>query len=187
MLGEDANESALRELAASDALASFRLLHFATHALVDPDDAEASTLVLSQASLPDALGTLESGADIIDGLVSAREIIEGWRLDADLVTLSACNSARGRRVQGEGFVGFATAFLRAGARSTLASLWSVPDRATSRFMRAFHGAWAGEGRSRALAVRTARTELRRSLDADGRRAYEHPYYWASFVLLGDPR
>lgn len=187
LLGPDASESTLDELARSDRLRAFRLLHFATHALVDSDDADAAALVLAQTDLPDAVTTLESRERVVDGVVTAREVVDTWRLDADLVTLSACNSARGRRIQGEGFVGFATAFLRAGARSTLASLWGVPDRATGLFMVAFHRAWVESGMTRADAVRAARTELRVARDPDGRRAHEHPYYWSSFVLLGDRR
>ena len=112
---------------------------------------------------------------------------DGWQLDADLVVLSACNSALGREVVGEGLVGFAHAFLRTGARSVLVSQWSVPDRATLEFMTAFYGAWQGEKLSRADALAQARRQLRDYRDADGRRPYVHPYYWAPFVLVGDER
>jgi len=177
----------LAELAHSDALRGFRVLHFATHALADAEDADASTLVLSQVDLPDALAVLESGDRLLDGLVTSAEIVDEWNLDADLVTLSTCNSALGREVGGEGFVGFAHAFLRAGARSTLVSLWSVPDRATSEFMAVFYREWRQNGRARADALAAAKAALRTWQDADGRRVYDHPYYWAPFILFGDAR
>jgi len=187
LLGADADEAALADLAAADALRGFRVLHFATHALVDAADADASSLVLSQTGLPDPLRVLAEGGRVQDGLVSAGEIVADWRLDADLVVLSACNSALGRSVTGEGLVGLAHAFLRVGARSVLVSQWSVPDRATQLFMTAFYRAWRADGLSRAAALARARRVLRDHRDADGRRPYGHPYFWAPFVLVGDGR
>lgn len=187
LLGAEADEAALADLAAADALRDFRVLHFATHALVDAADADASSLVLSQTGLPDPLSVLADGGRVQDGLVTAGEILADWRLDADLVVLSACNSALGRNVTGEGLVGLAHAFLRVGARAVLVSQWSVPDRATQVFMTAYYRAWRAEGLPRAHALARARRELRDHRDADGRRPYGHPYYWAPFVLVGDDR
>ncbi|HPF34293.1 MAG TPA: CHAT domain-containing protein [Candidatus Krumholzibacteria bacterium] len=187
LLGDAASESALADLAAADALRDFRVLHFATHALTDPEDADASALVLSRTDLPDPLRLLADGGRVTDGLVTAGEIAADWRLDADLVTLSACNSALGRAVEGEGLVGLAHALLRVGARGVLVSQWSVPDRATQIFMDAFYDAWRSAGRPRAEALAAARRALRDHVDADGRRPYGHPYFWAPFVLVGDER
>jgi len=187
LLGTEASERKLQTMAAEERLRGFRVLHFATHALVDVEDADASALVLSQDDLPAALSLLESGERIVDGIVTSREIIESWRLDADLVVLSACNSALGRAIVGEGLVGFAHAFLRVGARSTLASQWSVPDRATLEFMTTFYRLWRGDGLPRAEAVAAASRSLRENVDERGRLPYEHPYYWAPFVLVGDDR
>lgn len=186
LLGRDASEERLLNLARSGALADFDVLHFATHALVDAEDAFASTLVLSQTAPEADLATLESGERVRDGLLSTAEILAEWKLDARLVTLSACNSALGRKVSGEGYVGFAHTFLRAGARSTLVTLWNVPDLATSEFMAAFYSEWQG-GASRVEALRRAQAHLRDYEDGDGRRPYQHPYYWAPFVVIGDPR
>ncbi len=187
LLGGDASEPNLSTMAAENKLKNFKVLHFATHALVDGEDADASALVFSQTDLPDPLETLASGEKIYDGLVTTREIREGWRLDADLVTLSACNSALGQTVTGEGLVGFAHAFLGSGARSTLVSQWSVPDLATMLFMNAFYEAWRNQQMSRVQALAFAQTTLRSHQSADGRLPYKHPYYWAPFVLVGDDR
>ncbi|MEZ5063813.1 MAG: CHAT domain-containing tetratricopeptide repeat protein [bacterium] len=187
LVGDAASEDRLVSLAAGDSLRAYRALHFAAHALVDADDAEASTLVLAQTGLPAPLDVLSSGARLTDGLVTAGEIESDWRLDADLVTLSACDSALGREVVGEGYVGFAHAFLGAGSRAVLATLWSVPDRATGELMASFYRRWRNDGASRVAALASAQSELRATVDASGRRPFEHPYYWASFVLIGDPR
>ncbi len=187
LLGGNASEAALVDLAEAGGLSDYRVLHFATHALVNADDADASALVLSQTGLPDPLSVLASGDRVLDGLVTSGEIAESWELDADLVVLSACNSALGRTVAGEGLVGFAHAFLRTGARSVLVSQWSVPDRATLEFMTAFYRHWHRDGDSRAAALAKARNDLRQFRDAHGRRPYGHPYYWAPFVLVGDDR
>ncbi len=187
LLGSEASEDALVALAQTDQLKQFEVLHFATHALVDAEDADASALVLSQFELPAALDVLESGDRLLDGLVTSREIASEWSLDAELVTLSACNSALGRAVTGEGHVGFAYAFLQAGARSVLVSQWSVPDQATALFMGRFYRAWHHEGLTRAAALAAAQAALRDHRDGDGRRLYDHPYYWAPFVLVGDDR
>lgn len=187
LLGAEASEDAVARLAESDDLDHYRVLHFATHALVDAEDADASALVLSRVKSPAPTVLLASGETIRDGLVTSGEIARDWRLDADLVVLSACNSALGREVVGEGLVGFAHAFLRTGARSVLVSQWSVPDRATLEFMTVFYGAWRGEGLSRAESLAQARHRLRDFRDPDGRRPYRHPYYWAPFVLVGDER
>lgn len=187
LVGRSASEARLAEMAETDALRGFSVLHFATHALVDADDSDASTLVLSQLDLPDPVQQLGGSGPLTDGLITSREVVSGWRLDADLVTLSACNSALGRSITGEGHVGFAYAFLRAGARSTLVSQWSVPDRATAEFMETFYTAWREDGHSRADALALAQHTLRSSLDSAGRRVHDHPYYWAPFVLFGDER
>ena len=107
-------------------------------------------------------------------------VIRGLRLTAELVTLSACETAVGRRVRGEGVVGLSHAFLSAGARSALVTLWPVTDRSTSLFMtdvyRELHG-----GRGAAEALYRVRS---RWIAADS--ATSHPAYWAPFILVGDP-
>jgi CHAT domain-containing protein len=195
LLGKDASEAALFDLARRGELARFRALHFATHAFVDDDRPEASALMLAAVASKPPGG--ENVADQgFDGVVTAQEILREWTLNADLVTLSACETALGRSVAGEGYVGFADAFLQAGARSLLVSLWKVEDRSTALLMRRFYELWTGRGedarghrigRSKAEALREAKRWLREQTDSSGSRPYAQPYSWAGFVLLGDPR
>lgn len=192
---EQASEQSLWTLADEQALSRYRVLHFATHALVDAEDPERSALLLSQIGLPDPLAAATEGTRAFDGLVTAGEIAGEWRLDADLVTLSACATALGRESGGDGYLGLTQAFLQAGARSLLVSLWDVDDRATAIFMDAFYESWAGQSgswlgrrRGRQQTVAGALLEARRTLrewkDSTGRRPYAHPYYWAAFVVVG---
>lgn len=156
------------------------LIHFATHGLVDHHLPLESALALSQASAG------ESG----NGLLHAWEIIESMRLDADLVTLSACESALGETISGEGILGLTRAFQYAGARSVMASLWSVTDRSTAALMaRIYTNLKAGMEKD--VALRAAQLALlnepvtppgsSESIDASA------PYSWAAFQLYGDYR
>jgi CHAT domain-containing protein len=181
LVGEAATERALRALD----LGAFDVLHFATHALVDDERPERSALVLSQLDLPDALSAALADGRIDDGLWTGDDIVRGQRLDAELVALSACDTALGRAVPGEGYIGLADAFLQAGARAVVASLWSVDDRASALFMRSFYAAWRA-GASRAEAMRAARAALR-AHTAGRQHPYAHPGTWAAFVLIGDGR
>jgi CHAT domain-containing protein/Tfp pilus assembly protein PilF len=196
LLGADASEQALVGLAGSGALARFGTIHMATHALVDDEQPERSALVLSQVGLPDPLEAAIAGERIYDGLLTAKEIVREWRMNADLVTLSACETGLGKEIVGEGYIGFAHAFLQAGTRSLLVSLWKVEDRATSLLMRRFYenragayqddrGGGAGEPMTKAAALQEAKRWLRAYTDQEGRRPYDHPYYWSAFILIGE--
>jgi len=196
-LGAEATEQLLTRLSESGELASFRVLHVATHALIDDEEPLRSALVLSQSDLPDPLEAAITGSRIYDGLVTAQEVLREWRLDADVVTLSACETGLGREVGGEGYIGLAHAFLQAGARSLLVSLWKVEDRATSLLMRRFYENWLGPdsggergsetgAMTKADALQEARRWLRDYVDDYGNRPYDHPYYWSAFILIGDP-
>ena len=123
-----------------------------------------------------------------------RKIIESWKLEADLVTLSACQTALGKNIFGEGVVGLSYPFLQAGARSLLISLWKVDDQATALLMEQFYKNWLHRGHgsseasvSKAHALHEAKRWLRDYEDESGDRPFTHPYYWSAFVLLGDPR
>ncbi len=131
LVGPRASEEEIIRLATTGELKSFRIFHLATHALVDDEQPDRSALILSLVNLPDPLEASMKGERIYDGLVTAKEIVREWELDADLVVLSACNTGLGKVVGGEGYVGFSHAFLQAGARSLIVSLWKVDDRATS--------------------------------------------------------
>jgi CHAT domain-containing protein/Tfp pilus assembly protein PilF len=196
LIGSEAAEQSLVKLAESARMSEFGTIHVATHALVDDERPERSALIMSQVNLPDPLEAAMAGARICDGLVTAKEILREWTLSADIVTLSACETGLGRKVAGEGYVGFAQAFLQAGARSVLVSLWKVDDTATSLLMRRFYenrlgryddprGQGAGEAMSKARALQEAKRWLREYTDEYGNRPYEHPYFWSAFILIGD--
>jgi CHAT domain-containing protein len=152
-------------------LADFRYIHFATHGLVDSRYPGLSALVLSQFD--------EHGAGQ-DGYLRLDDIYN-LRLDADLVVLSACDTALGREVRGEGLIGLTQGFMAAGARSLVASLWQVPDRATAELMARFYGHLLNDGLRPAEALRRAQ------LWAASEPRYRDPYFWGGFVLVGDWR
>src|SRR5262249_53842020 len=126
-----------------------RLLHFACHGLIDERFPLNSALALTVPERPAA------GQD--NGLLQAWEIFESVRLDADLVTLSACDTALGREMGGEGLIGLTRAFQYAGARSVLATLWSVADVSTADFMKRFYG-YLRQGRTKDEALRAAQLD-----------------------------
>lgn len=159
------------EARAKAAMRDARIIHFATHALLDDANPMYSRLALA------------NGADDgDDGWLESWEVAR-LDLDADMVVLSACETARGRIGGGEGVAGMAWSFFLAGARSTVATQWKVASDTTSRLMIAFHRALrapAGDGSFRkAAALRDAQLRFIRD-DAVG-----HPFFWAGFVLLGD--
>jgi CHAT domain-containing protein len=148
------------------------ILHFAVHALLDTRLPLRSALALTP---PD---TATEGRE--DGLLEASEIIDEVRTDADLVTLSACNTALGQEMGAEGLVGLTRAFQCAGARSILAALWSIGDGPTASFMPRFYDHLrAGERKDEAL----RRTQVEWIRDPKRTR----PYFWAPFELIGDYR
>jgi len=150
-----------------------RLLHFACHGLLDERFPLSSALALSIPEQP------KEGQD--NGLLQAWEIFESMRLDADLVTLSACDSGLGKEMGGEGLIGLTRAFQYAGARSVLASLWSVSDVSTADLMQRFYSSLR-QGKSKDEALRAAQIDLLR-----GPEATSHPFHWAAFQLSGDWR
>jgi CHAT domain-containing protein/tetratricopeptide (TPR) repeat protein len=164
-----------------EAMADKAVLHFATHAIVSDDDPFSSFLALGP-----------SAAAPGDGLLTAGEVY-GLDLKADLVVLSACRSAGGR-ITGDGISAFARAFIYAGTASIAASLWDVADEPTSRLLPDFYRSWLA-GASKSSALRSAQLALLRDLRAGRVRVEtaagpvsipEHPVFWASFVLFGEP-
>jgi tetratricopeptide (TPR) repeat protein len=232
LLGADASESELDRLAASGELAKFGFIHLATHGVIDEEIPTRSAVILTQTGLPDPLQQALSNKPVFDGRLSVREIQHDWELKAELVTLSACETALGRAAGGEGFVGFSQALLMSGARSVCLSLWKVDDTATALLMQRFYANLLGRrsGLSapmpKAEALREAKNWLRelrrpqvlaaaadlsagvergkgasaRQSSARGEtrplllqsqggaddRPYAAPYFWAAFVLVGDP-
>jgi CHAT domain-containing protein len=160
---------ATREAAVDPDLASFRFVHFATHGLINESRPELSGLVLS---LVDRDGRPR------DGFLTSIDTLN-LRLDAELVVLSGCRTALGKDVRGEGMIGLTRAFMYAGARGTLASLWPVDDAATAELMRAFYAGMLGPRR---LTPPAALREAQRHVRADAR--WSAPYYWGAFQLQG---
>ena len=153
-------------------LADYRILHFATHGLVDPAHPQLSGMVLS---LYDGKG------QPVDGFLDMNAIA-AMKLHADLVVLSACESGQGKLVGGEGLMSLARAFFNAGASSLVVSDWSVDDEATSELMKRFYQELLGKEHLRpAAALRSAQ----RSMMAESRWA--NPYYWAAFTFQGEWR
>ncbi|MEM1180848.1 MAG: CHAT domain-containing protein [Acidobacteriota bacterium] len=149
-------------------LGGFDLLHFGVHAIIEPSRPGASGLVLAM---------LDEEGRAREGLLSVREVYN-FDLNAQLVVLSACHSAGGDLVRGEGLVGLVSAFLYAGSRNVVASLWQVEDRATSILMTSFYRYLLEERMPPAEALRAAQLSLRRQPE------FSAPYFWAPFILVG---
>src|SRR5207237_9882818 len=138
LLAAEAREPALDRLAGSGELGRFGFIHLATHGVIDEGVPARSAVILTQTGLPDPLEQVLHHQPVFDGRLSVREIQRGWELKAELVTLSACETALGRDAGGEGFVGFTQALLLSGTRSVCLSLWKVDDTATSLLMQRFY-------------------------------------------------
>ena len=165
LIGASATESMLRSLD----LERFRYVHFATHGWLDAENPRHSGLKLTAAE-----------GEGSDDLLSLDEIL-GLRLGSEVVVLSACRSGLGELLVGEGLVGLTRAFLYAGSRTVVVSLWNVGDRSTADFMLAvYEGLRRGEGISAAL--RQAKLRFLASDRPDRRRILR----WAPFVLVGEP-
>jgi len=163
--------AASRETASSDRFARQTILHFATHGLINSAHPELSGLVLS---LVDSRGRPQ------DGFLRLHDIYN-LKLDAALVVLSACQTALGKDIRGEGLIGLTRGFMYAGAPRVVASLWAVEDRATAELMKRFYEGMLIRGLTASAALRDAQLALRRD------RRWSDPYYWGAFVLQGEWR
>jgi CHAT domain-containing protein len=155
LLRQEASEGNFRRAAGL-----FSRIHFATHGKFQAESPLDSGLYLAR----DAEH---------DGVLTVSELYS-MQLNADLVTLSACETGLGKVDNGDDVVGLARGFLYAGARSVVSSLWSVDDKATEELMRAFYANLAG----------TSRAEALRSAQLKARGQYPHPFHWAAFQLTG---
>ncbi|MCA1615782.1 MAG: CHAT domain-containing protein [Acidobacteria bacterium] len=161
---------ATRAAALNPELARYRVVHFATHGFFDEREPELSCVVFS---------LVDERGEGRDGYLRLRDIYN-LNLPVELVVLSACETGRGRDVRGEGLVGLTRGFMYAGAGGVVASLWKVDDEATAELMRHFYGGLLREDLSPAAALRAARIKVWRE------RRWSAPYYWAAFVLQGEP-
>jgi CHAT domain-containing protein len=162
---------ASRETATDGLLARYRMVHFATHGVLNTDYPSLSGLVLSLVD--------EEGAPR-EGFLRLHDIY-ALDLRADLVTLSACETALGREIRGEGLVGLARGFMYAGAARVVASLWQVQDRATKDTMKRFYEGMIERGLAPAAALREAQIAMSRQ------ERWAAAYYWAPFGLHGEWR
>ncbi|MEP7042800.1 MAG: CHAT domain-containing protein [Dokdonella sp.] len=163
--------AANRQAALAADWSNYAIVHFATHALLNPNHPELSGIVLS---LYDAQGKAE------DGFVRMNDIYN-LHMPAELVVLSVCDSALGRSLGGEGASSLARAFFYAGAHRVVASLWPVDDRASAALMQAFYRGLLERHEAPAQALAGAQREI----SSDPR--WQAPFYWAGFVLQGDWR
>jgi len=152
----------------------YGIVHFATHAVASDGQPFYSTMILAPDSAPGH-----------DGFLQAFEVLR-TPLQADLVVLSGCETAMGAEDLGQGLVGLVAAFQQAGARSVLATLWSV-DEATAEVMAGFYGAMA-QGASTPAALRKAKLEMlkQRLRMGNVEVSLAHPFFWAPFILVGPP-
>jgi CHAT domain-containing protein len=159
---KEANEQLLK----TKNLNGYKIIHLAAHTLIDDRNPGRSSIILS----------LNQNSEE-DGFLQMREIFN-LRMNADLVTLSACDTGLGQLIRGEGIVGLNRAFFFAGANAVLMSLWAVHDEASSQLMERFYY-HLKKGTSISNALRSAKIEM------IGSRNLSHPYYWAGFVISGD--
>jgi CHAT domain-containing protein/tetratricopeptide (TPR) repeat protein len=167
-LGFEANRAA----AMSDDLSKYRIIHFATHSFLDSMHPQLSGIALSM---------LDRQGKPQEGYLRAHEVFN-LRLGAELVVLSGCRTGLGKEVKGEGLYGMTRGFMYAGSKRVLVSLWDVQDLATARLMSDFYRGLLGPKRPHAAAA------LRAAQIATWRDArWQAPYYWAGFVLQGEPK
>lgn len=167
--GAEASEERLKAEASA-----YRILHLATHSVLNNSSPMYSQVVLSQAR--------PAGKE--DGFLEAWEIAQ-LNLDSDLVVLSACETARGRLSAGEGMIGLTWAFFVAGSAATLVSQWKVDEASTAELMLEFHRHLQSPAQpsskplTKAEALRNATLKMLQS------NQYRHPFYWAAFVMIGN--
>lgn len=163
-LGEEAREETVK----SESLKAYRYIHFATHGFIDESHPERSGILFSRTPNSSQDGVLQMG-----------EIMR-LKLNADLVTLSACSTGLGRLVNGEGVLGLTRAFFYSGARNVAVSLWNVNDSSTAELMEVFYQN-LNHGLVQSAALRQAKLALLHGKNV----TWSHPYFWAPFVLVGE--
>ncbi len=167
LLDFDAN----REMAFGAEVGGSRIIHFATHAIINNEHPELSGILLSM---------LDRDGHAQDGFLRAHDIFK-LRLSAELVVLSACRTALGKDFKGEGLVGLTRGFMYAGTPRVIGSLWATDDKASAELMVRFYRKLLKENLAPAAALRAAQTEMWRE------KRWQAPYFWAGFTLQGEWR
>ncbi len=160
---------ASRETAMSAQVAQYQILHLATHGFINSEHPELSGIVLTMVN--------RDGSEA-KGFLQLHDIYN-LKLSANLTVLSACDTALGKDIKGEGLIGLTRGFMHAGSRSVVASLWKVDDRATAALMGYFYKAMLQDGLPPAAALRSAKETMRHQ------SSWRAPYFWAGFVLQGE--
>ena len=163
--GFDAN----RETAMSQQVGQYQILHLATHGFINTEYPELSGVLLSRVS---------RDGNEVPGFLQLHDIYN-LRLSTELTVLSACDTALGKDIKGEGLISLTRGFMHAGSRSVVASLWKVDDRATAVLMGYFYTAMLQDGLSPAAALRVAKQKMRQH------PSWSAPYYWAGFIIQGE--
>lgn len=161
--------AASRETAMSASIGEYQIVHFATHGFLDSEHPELSGIVLT---MVDPQGVRQNG------LMPLHDIYN-LDLSAQLTVLSACQTALGKDISGEGLVGLTHSFMSAGSKSVVASLWKVDDRATAALMTHFYEALLQEGMTTGAALRAAKIKTMKETQ------WRAPYFWAGFILQGE--
>jgi CHAT domain-containing protein/tetratricopeptide (TPR) repeat protein len=161
--------NASRELAKSRQLSEYRIVHFATHGLLNSERPELSGLVFS---------LFDRERKSQDGFLRLHEIYN-LQFNADLVVLSACETGLGKEIKGEGLIGLTRGFMYSGAPRVVASLWNVDDFATAELMKLFYQRMLKDGQPAGAALRAAQLEMFRQ------KRWASPYYWAGFMSHGE--
>jgi CHAT domain-containing protein len=162
--GAQATEDAVKNAKLDD----FRFIHFATHGFLDEANPNRSGILLSR-----------EPTSAEDGILQTNEIMR-LKMNAGLVTLSACGTGLGKLVNGEGILGLTRSFFYAGARNVAVSLWNVNDSATATLMESFYRNM-NRGLPKSEALRQAKLTFLHS----SQLSWRHPYYWAAFVIEGE--
>jgi CHAT domain-containing protein/tetratricopeptide (TPR) repeat protein len=161
--------NASRDLVMSGRLSQYRIVHFATHGLLNSERPELSGLVFS---------LINQERKPQDGFLRLYEIYN-LQLNADLIVLSACETGLGKEIKGEGLIGLTRGFMYSGAPRVVASLWNVDDLATAELMKLFYQRMLKDGQPAGAALRAAQLEMSRQ------KRWASPYFWAGFVLHGE--
>lgn len=156
-------------------LSTYKIIHFATHGWLNPDHPELSGILLSMVD--------EQGRPR-NGVLQMHQIFD-LRLPAELVVISACETAIGKKIRGEGLNGLSRGFMYAGARRVIASLWKVNDGSTSELMNYFYGGLKLRDGVNFTQTRPAAALRAAQLKMMEKPLWRHPYYWAAFIIQGD--